>query len=185
MLISKNLVQEKAGNAPEGKTKNPLITEQVCGFLNFRIQQEEYSSRIYLAMSMWLNNRGFMGAAGLWRKYSTEELTHADWARTYLLSYGVQPLTPTLDEPKQVYEGLPQIIKVSYDHEIEISSQLKDLASKAMSSGDHILYELALKYLKEQVEEMDKMQTWMDKLEAFGTDKIALRLLDNDMAQYA
>jgi len=26
------------------------------------------------------------------------------------------------------------------------------------------------------------MQNWMDKLDAFGTDQIALRLLDNEMA---
>jgi ferritin len=44
-----------------------------------------------------------------------------------------------------------------------------------------MLYELSLKFLKEQVEEHDKMQTWVDKLEAFGTDKLALRLLDNEM----
>lgn len=184
-VISKQLNEENSGNAPESKTGNPLITTTIAGYLNYRIQQEEFSSRTYLAMSMWLNNKGFMGAAALWKKYSDEEMVHADWTRTYALSFGVQPLTPTLDEPDQVFEGLPEIIKKSYEHEIDISKQIKDLASKAMTSGDHILYELALRYLKEQVEEMDKMQTWMDKLEAFGTDKVALRLLDNDMAEYA
>ena len=50
-----------------------------------------------------------------------------------------------------------------------------------MKKGDHMLYTLTSHYLKEQVEEHDKTQTWMDKLTAFGTDKIALRLLDNEM----
>jgi ferritin len=54
-----------------------------------------------------------------------------------------------------------------------------------MGMKDHILYELCLAYLKEQVEEHDKMQTWMDKLNTFGTDPLALRLLDNDMAELA
>lgn len=160
---------------------NPLIDPSCVDFLNYRIQQEEYSARIYLSMSMWLNNKGYMGAAGLWRTYSNEEMGHADWARTYLLSFGIQPITSSLDQPEQSFEGLPQIIQMSFDHEIEVSQQIKEMADHAVEIKSHMLYELCLRYLKEQVEEHDKMQTWVDKLETFGTDKIALRLLDNEM----
>ncbi len=66
---------------------NPLISTECIDYLNYRVQQEEYSSRIYLSMSMWLNNKGYVGAAALWRKYSDEEMAHAEWSRTYLLSY--------------------------------------------------------------------------------------------------
>ena len=166
---------------PSKKSDNPLITPQAVDHLNYRIEQEEYSSRIYLAKSMWLNNEGYTGAASLWKKYSEEELAHAEWARTYLLSFGIQPLTPALKQPQQTFLGLPEIIEMSYDHEIEVSKQAKELADSAFKAADHILYELALKYLKEQVEEHDKTQTWLDKLAAFGTDPIALRLLDNEM----
>lgn len=170
-----------SSSAPVIKGHNPLISQSAIDHLNFRIEQEEFSSRIYLAMSMWLNNKGYTGAASLWKKYSDEEMAHADWARTYLLSMGVQPLTPSLKAPDQDFAGLPEIIRMSYQHEIEVSNQCKQLADSAFKKGDHILYELALKYLKEQVEEHDKTQTWVDKLEAFGEDPIALRLLDNEM----
>jgi ferritin len=135
-------------------------------------------------MSVWLENKGYVNAAKLWKKYSTEEFAHADWARTYLLSFGVQPSTPQLDAPDQDYDGLPQIIEISYDHEIDITKQIKELASNALSMGEHQLYELALMYLKEQVEEHNKMQNWVDQLESFGTDKIAMRLLDHEMKDY-
>lgn len=161
---------------------NPLIEPSCVEFLNYRIQQEEYSARIYLAMSMWLNNEGYSGAATLWKTYSNEEMAHADWARTYLLSFGIQPLTPILEQPDQTFSGLPQIIQMSFDHEVDVSTQIKEMADHALDERSHMLYELSLRYLKEQVEEHDKMQTWVDKLEAFGTDKIALRLLDNEMA---
>ena len=55
------------------------------------------------------------------------------------------------------------------------------MADEALKIGDHMIYELALRYLKEQVEEHNKMQNWMDQLKTFGTDKVALRLLDNVM----
>ena len=167
---------------PSSKTSNPLIDESCISHLNYRVQQEEYSGRIYMSMSMWLNNKGYINAAALWRRYSDEEMKHADFARTYLLSFGVQPVTPRLDQPKQNFSGLPEIINLSFDHEIEVSKQIKNMANHALADGDHMLYELCLAYLKEQVEEHDKMQNWVDQLEAFGTDKIAMRLLDHEMA---
>lgn len=166
---------------PSKRTENPLISEHCVDYLNYRIQQEEYSSRIYMSMSMWLNNKGYVGGAALWRKYSDEEMAHAEWSRTYLLSFGIQPVTPRLDQPQQDYSGLPEIIELSYEHEIEVSTQIKKMADESFKMGDHMLYELALRFSKEQVEEHDKMQNWMDQLDAFGTDKLALRLLDNAM----
>ena len=167
---------------PSTKTINPLIDESCISHLNYRVQQEEYSARIYMAMSMWLNNKGYVNAAAVWRTYSDEEMKHADIARTYLLSFGIQPVTPRLDQPKQNFLGLPEIIKLSFDHEIVVSKQIKDMANHSLADGDHMLYELCLAYLKEQVEEHNKMQNWVDQLEAFGTDKIAMRLLDHEMA---
>ena len=170
--------------APSTKGKNILLSDDCVEYLNYRVQQEEYSGRIYLAMSMWLDNNGYVNAAKLWRRYSNEEMSHSDLARTYLLSMGVQPLTPKLDSPNQTFNGLPEIIQMSYDHEITVTKQIKELAADAMKKADYMLYELALAYLKEQVEEHNKMQNWVDQLNSFGTDKIAMRLLDHEMKDY-
>ncbi len=166
------------------KGKNILLSSECVDYLNYRIQQEEYSSRVYLAMSMWLDDNGYVNAAKVWKKYSTEELLHSDWAREYLLAMGVQPLTSKLDQPKQSFSGLPDIIKESYTHEISITKQIKSLADDSFKKGDHMLYELALRFLKEQAEEHGKMQNWIDQLNAFGEDKIAMRLLDHEMKDY-
>lgn len=176
--------KSKSSEMPSLKGKNELLSDDCVDYLNFRVQQEEYSGRIYLAMSMWLDNNGYVNAAKLWRRYSNEEMAHSDIARTYLLSMGVQPATPVLESPEQTFTGLPEIIEKSYDHEIVVTKQIKELATDAMSKGDHMLYEFALAYLKEQVEEHNKMQNWVDQLNSFGTDKIAMRLLDHEMKDY-
>jgi ferritin len=169
---------------PYKKAHNPLIDEHCIKNLQYRIQQEEESSRLYLAMSVWLNNEGYIGAAKLWRKYADEELSHADWARDYLLAMGVNPETPVLAAQPKTFDGLPAIIRASYEHEIVVTKQIKVMATGALKEGDHMLYELCLRYLKEQVEEHDKTQTWLDKLTAFGEDKIALRMLDEEMGDF-
>lgn len=169
---------------PVTQNKNVLISNECIDYLNYRVQQEEYSARIYLSMSLWLDNNGYVNSAKLWRKYSDEEMKHADIARDYLLAMGVQPATPELEQPKQNFTGLPEIIKESYQHEIDITTQIKELASDVFKKADHMLYELALGYLKEQVEEHAKMQNWIDQLNAFGEDKIAMRLLDHEIKDY-
>jgi ferritin len=166
------------------KGKNPLIDESCISFLNYRVQQEDQSARIYLSMSLWLDNNGYVNAAKLWKKYSDEEYKHADIAREYLLNMGVQPATPALEQPAEEYKGLPDIIEQSYEHEIKITEQCSELANHALKDGSHMLYELALHYLREQNEEHGKMQNWMDQLKAFGEDKIAMRLLDHEIKDY-
>jgi len=166
------------------KGKNPMIDDSCISFLNYRVQQEDQSARIYLSMSLWLDNNGYVNAAKLWRKYSDEEYKHADIAREYLLNMGVQPATPALEQPSETYAGLPDIIYQSFDHEVEITKQCSDLAKHALADGSHMLYELALHYLREQNEEHGKMQNWVDQLKAFGEDKIAMRLLDHEIKDY-
>lgn len=186
-LLKREVVTESKATiskAPSTKGKNILLSDDCVEYLNYRVQQEEYSGRIYMSMAMWLENNGYVNAGKLWRRYSDEEMKHADIARTYLLSMGVQPLTPKLDAPTQNFSGLPEIIEMSYEHEITVTKQIKDLAGDAMKKADHMLYELALSYLKEQVEEHNKMQNWVDQLNSFGTDKIAMRLLDHEIKDY-
>ena len=110
-------------------------------------------------------------------------MKHAQWAKEYLLDMGIQPIIPALPKPEQTFGGLSDIIKKSYDHEILITTQCNELAREAMKNGDHLLYQLANKFLQEQQEELGKVQTLVDKLEAFGEDKIALRLLDNELGE--
>lgn len=163
-----------------GKTLNTkLVSDKSIKLLQHRIQQEELSSRIYLSMSMWLDNNGFTNAAKLWKKYSKEENEHADWSRDYLLSFGILPDTPELEKITIKYQGLPDIIIKTFNHEICITQQIEVLAKHAMSVNDHMLYTLASKFLKEQIDEHAKTQNLVDQINTFGTDKQSLRLLDN------
>jgi ferritin len=165
------------------KKASDLIEADCLELLQKRNHEEEKSARLYEDMYMFLNNKGFTGAGKLWHKYAHEELTHADWAREYMMSLGVQPELRPMPKLTGDYTGLVDVIEKSYEHEILITEQCKELAACAIKCGDFMLYELAAKYLKEQIEELDKVQTWMDKLEIFGKDKNALRFLDNEMGE--
>ena len=158
-----------------------VISNEMIKLVNFRIEQEEMSSRLYLAMSVWLDVNGYAGAGKLWKKYSDEELEHAGWSYQYLQDLNILPDVPKLDKPDITVSGLPQVIVDSYKHEMKITAQCQEFAQKAQEEGDYMTLNLAQKFLKEQVDEIAKTTYWVDRLKAFGNDKIALRLLDNEM----
>jgi len=161
--------------------ESKLVSKKTISLLQYRIKEEEQSSRLYLSMSLWLENEGYINSAKLWKKYSNEENDHANWARKYLLSFGILPEIPSLKKVNGSYKGLPDIIKKSFNHEVEITKQLQELANHALNIKDNMLYTLSEKYLSEQIEEHNKIQTLMDQLKSFGTNKTAMRLFDTSL----
>ena len=164
------------------KTSKSLISDKCIELLNFRINEEEKSYRIYENMSMWLTNNGYPNAGKLWKKYANEELIHVSWAKDYLIGLGIQPELRSMPTLKNSY-SFTGIIELSLQHEVLITEQCSAMAKESMQDGDFMLHELSLKYLKEQHEEVARQQDWVDQLEAFGSSKEALRLLDNAMGE--
>jgi len=165
------------------KNKSEFLSETIVNLLNYRIEQEEDASRLYLSMSLWLTDKGYLGAGNLFKKFSDEENIHADKAREMLLSNGLQPITPALEKPQQDFKSLPKVIEISFNHEKEITRQCYDLTKAAFKEDNYMVAELGLWYAKEQAEELDKFQNLVDRLEAFGTDSDLLRELDDEMGQ--
>lgn len=161
-----------------------LTNEKIINLLNFRIKAEEDSSRIYKAMAVYLEFNGYQNAAKLWEKYSGEELKHAEWTYDYLQNLNVMPKVQVLEQPSATYAGLMDVILQSLNHEYAITEQCQELARVAQAESDYMTFELALKYLREQNEEIGKMTNFVDELNTFGTSPEALRLFDMNLQKY-
>lgn len=165
-----------------------FISKKIEDLINFRILEEEKSSRLYLAMAKWLRFNGYEGAAKLWEKYSEEELIHTNWAYTYLEDLDIKPIVPSLPEPKCEYASLSEICKLSYDHELLVTKQCNDLAKASQEEGDFMTLQLAQKYLAEQTEEIMRQTHWLNRIELLGGESITndgLYLLDKEMGKKA
>lgn len=144
------------------ENKSKLLNDKVIETLNYRIQQEEHSSRIYEQLSLWLNNKGYLNFGELFKKYAEEEMVHAGFSKSYLLDYGITPCLQALPSPEMEIESLLDVLEAAYDHELLVTKQCEDLASMALKEGNHVLYQLALKYCAEQQEEIGKSITNLD-----------------------
>lgn len=157
------------------KPNNKLIK-----LLNYRINQEEYSSRLYYAMSVWLDNYGYTNAASLWKTYSEEELVHAAKVTDFLKSFGIMPEIQKIDDVNtSAFKDLPTIIKLSFEHEYEISRQCEELACMGKDENNLMVFDLGMWLVREQIEELGKVTTLMDKVNLFydGT-KASMALLE-------
>jgi ferritin len=158
-----------------------VISNKIETLINFRIQEEENSSRLYKSMQVWLDYVGYSGASKLFEKYSNEELIHANWSYEYLLNLNLKPKLSVIKQPKEDFKSLSQVIALTLEHEITITNQCKELAIQAQKDEDYMTLGLAQRYLKEQCEELKKAQYLVDRLELFGDEPIALRMLDEEM----
>lgn len=153
--------------------KSSLLNRSVVDALNYRIQQEEHSSRIYEQLSLWLNNKGYLNFSKLFKKYADEEMIHAGFAKSYLLDYGITPCLQSLPSPEMEIEGLLDVLEAAYDHELLVTKQCEDLATLALKESNHVLYQLAAKYCAEQQEEIGKVITNLD-IYKLSTDMLVI-----------
>lgn len=161
------------------------LSKKVIDALNFRIEQEELSSRLYFSMGVYLDNIGYSGAAKLLYKYAEEEAKHAKIAYDFQLDLDILPIVPPLKAVQTDFskEGLSGIIDLIYEHELLITKQCNDLWMLGMKENCALTVGKAQWYCNEQVEEIKKATYWVNRRDLFGTDKIALRMLDNEMGE--
>lgn len=163
-----------------------VISENIIKLLNYRISEEEYSSRLYQAISVCMNYKGYSGAASLFEKYSQEELKHAKWAYDFLLDLDIRPEVPALKAPPSEFKGLIEVLKMAYDHELSITSQCNSLAVAAQKENDFLTLPLAFQYMQEQKEEISKTVFWLDRIEVLGGEGMeaqSLYLLDLELGK--
>jgi ferritin len=139
-----------------------FIEQKQIDILNYRIQQEQYSSKVYEQMSLFLQNESYIGMAKVWKKFADEELEHANIAKDYLLSFDIMPELMVIDEPINTFTSPQDVIQKTYDHECKITEECLELSSKAMEWQDWTLFALGQKYNEIQRIEMDEVNTLLD-----------------------
>jgi len=158
-----------------------MLDKDLLELFNYRINQEEASSRLYLKMSTHLNDVGYFNAAKLWRKFAEEELEHADIARNYLLALDIEPETRDIIVPLKTFSGLDGVINTTLEHEYEVTQQCEDLAKACLKQLCFKSFSIAQKYVDIQIHELEEYHDMKNRLDLFGTDPISLRIYDNEL----
>lgn len=133
-----------------------LLDKEIIDLMEYRIQQEEHSARIYENMALWFRDKGYENLAKLYKKYTKDEWTHAGWAKSFLLDYNLKPKLRALPSPEMDFNSPMEIFEETLKHEIMVTEQVNELTAKAQSKQHYVLMALGLKYTAEQQEELGK-----------------------------
>ena len=153
--------------------KTQLLDNSTIEIMEFRIQQEELSARIYEQMKLWFEDKGYLNFAKLYDKYVEDEKTHAGWAKSFLLDYGYTPRLKSLSAPFNDYTCCSEILEATLEHELVVTKQCEELFAYATDKKLPVLMALGLKYCTEQQEEIGKSMTILD-ISKLTSDLLAL-----------
>jgi ferritin len=160
-----------------------MLKEKMIEALNKQINEEFYSSYLYLSMSAYFDNIGLKGFANWMRIQAMEERDHAMKLFDYLLSQGAEVKLMEIKEPQHKWDGVKDAIGEALKHEQHITQCINNLVDIAEELKDRATNNLLQWYIDEQVEEEENAREILDKLELIGDSKQALFMLDKDLAQ--
>lgn len=162
-----------------------MISENLKQLLNYRINQEEYSARLYHAMHLWLDTRGYSGAGALYKKFEAEEYEHSHIAQEYLVGLNIQPDIQAIDAPPNDFASLHDIIYKTLEHEKKITQQCEELGRATLKEMDLKVFSIAQKYIDIQIHEIEESNNLVDMANNYGQERIGIMLLDQALGELA
>ena len=158
-----------------------MISKKVEKAITRQIQNEEQSSRIYMAMASWCEVNGFPGAARFLYAHSDEERLHMTKLIKYLNDKGGYSILQNLEMPDSKYKTLLDIFEKILKHEQFITQSINDLYEIAFAEKDYTTGQFLQWYIMEQIEEESMFKGILDKFRLAGNEKGGLFLLDKEL----
>jgi ferritin len=149
--------------------------------LNKQINEEIYSAYLYQAMSAYVADVGYNGAA-IWLDHQAEEeMIHARKFYDYILERGGKVKLLGIEEPPQDFGMLMDIFKAALTHEEHITGRINHMVSLARDEKDYATDNFLQWFVAEQVEEEATASDIIAKLELIGDHAGGLFQLDKEL----
>ncbi len=160
-----------------------MIGKTMQDALNVQINQEQYSSQLYLAMSASCDGQSFKGFGHWLRVQAGEETAHAVRLIEYLLERGGKLELKPVAVPPSDFGGVIQCFEQTLAHERSLTVRIGALFELARQERDHAS-EIALQwYVTEQVKEEASVNMVVDHLHAVGDKGGGIWYLDSKMGK--
>lgn len=162
-----------------------MLTPAMIERLNKQINLEQYSSNLYLQMSAWCDHHGYTGSAAFLREHATEELQHMYKLFDYVCETGAQAALGSLNAPPSDFQSLGEVFKITYEHELSITSAINGLVASALAEPDFSTFQFLQWYVSEQHEEERLFKSILDKIEVIGLEGKGIYFLDKEIRKLA
>ena len=155
-----------------------MITPRMQEALNRHVQQETFSSYLYLAMSAWCEAKAWKGFARWLRVQADEELAHAKKSLDFLLARGGEAKLGAIEAPPSSWASINDVFEKVLEHERKVTAFVSDLHGVAEAEKDKAAAIFLQWFIAEQVEEEARASEILDKLRMVGDRPGAALYLD-------
>ena len=159
------------------------ISDSINESLNEQINKEFFSGYLYLSMSAHLKELGLNGFASWTRIQAKEEVEHGLKIFDYLINCNSFVTLKQIRTPEFEFNGILSIFNKIYEHEQCITNAVMTIAEKAEEENDRTTLNFIDWFISEQIEEEENVKNIIKRLELFGDDKVALYLMDRELAE--
>jgi len=162
-----------------------MLSKKMQDALNKHLNEEFYSSYLYLSMSEYFEEKNFKGFAGWFRIQSQEEYMHAMKFYAFIIQAGGDVTLSQIGAPKTSWKSVSEAFKDTLTHENKITGLIHKLVDLAMQSKDYATNNFLQWFVTEQVEEENTVEEILHKLEMIGDNKGGLYMLDRELGARA
>ena len=157
------------------------MNKKVYKVFNEQVQAELYSAYMYLAMSLYLEDKNFKGMASWLKVQYEEERAHAFRLAKFMQERGVKPELLQIDAPPAEYGTPLEVFTKALEHEQYVTSRIHSMYEVAVKEKDYAAMTHLHWFIDEQVEEEDQTREIVDKLTMVGDNMNGLFVIDNQL----
>lgn len=160
-----------------------MLKTNILNILNKQINEELYSSYLYLSMSAYFSSMNLDGFAKWMKMQSAEEYGHAMKIYDYVIQCDGKVTLKAINNPKSQWKSALEVFQETLKHEQYISSRVNNIINLAIKEKDHATNNFFQWFVAEQVEEEANARNIVDKLKMIGETKSGLFMLDRELGQ--
>jgi ferritin len=158
-----------------------MISKKMLDALNNHLNEEFYSSYLYLSMAAYFEDKNLNGFASWFKLQAQEEWAHGMKFYDFINQTGGKVTLKAIKAPKTTWKSIMEIFKETLAHEKHITGLINKLVGQAMQAKDYAANNFLQWFVTEQVEEEATVEEILNKLEMIGDAKSGLFMLDREL----
>jgi ferritin len=160
-----------------------MINKKMSDAINNQIQEELYSSYLYLSMAAHFECENLPGFANWMKVQEKEEREHAMKFYNYLYERGSSVVLKAIQQPPSKFKKPIDIFRQVLEHEQKITSLIEKLYELAIKEKDYASQVMLQWFIKEQVEEENNDMEIINQLEMVGDAPAMMMMIDKKLGE--
>ena len=158
-----------------------MLSKKMLDALNNHLNEEFYSSYLYLSMATYFEDKNLNGFANWFKLQAQEEWAHGMKFYDFINQTGGKVTLKAIKAPKTSWKSIADVFKETLAHEKHITGLINKLVGQSMQIKDYATNNFLQWFVNEQVEEEATVEEIINKLKMIGDAKSGLFILDREL----